>query len=425
MKLLNRIAASMSVVLFAVMTVWAVFFYFAIMKEVNDETDDALEDFSELVITRTLAGMDVPRSSNGTNNQYYIREVNESYMKSQQNNRYIDSVMYIEEKHETEPARVLKTFFKDRKGQSYELLVATPSIEKEDLQQAIIEWIIFLWISLLIVVITVNIGMFKRNMRPLYILLRWLDHYRVGGKNEALQNDTSIIEFRKLNEAALRNARRTEELFQQQKQFIGNASHEIQTPLAICHNRLELLLESEELTESQMDEIGKVLKTLNGIKRLNKSLLLLSKIENGQFDNPTLIEINVLIKRLLDDLQEVYEYLNLTVVIEERGILTLQMNKELASVMVMNLLKNAFVHNREKGEVIIIIDSTGLKIANTGTESPLDIHHIFERFYHTRKKEGSSGLGLAILDSICKLYGFECNYEFIDQKHWFILKKEY
>lgn len=424
MKLLNRIAASMSVVLFAVMTVWAVFFYFAIMKEVNDETDDALEDFSELVITRTLAGMDVPHSSNGTNNQYYIREVNESYIKAQQNNRYIDSVMYIEEKHETEPARVLKTFFKNQNNQYYELLVATPSIEKEDLQQAIIEWIAFLWFSLLIVVIAVNIGMFKRNMRPLYILLRWLDHYRVGGKNEVLQNNTSIIEFRKLNEAAIRNARRTEELFQQQKQFIGNASHEIQTPLAICHNRLELLLESEDLTESQMDEIDKVLKTLNGIKRLNKSLLLLSKIENGQFDNPTSIEINALIKRLLEDLQEIYEYLNLTVVIEERGILTMQMNKELASIMVMNLLKNAFVHNRNKGMVIIVIDSSSLKIANTGTESSLDTKHIFERFYHTKKKEGSNGLGLSILDSICKLYGFECQYEFIGQKHQFLLKKQ-
>lgn len=423
MKLLNRIALNMSGILFAVMSVWAVFFYFAIITEVNDETDDSLEDFSELIITRTLAGMDVSRVSNGTNNQYYIKEVSAAYVQAKQHMRYADSTMYIEEKNEFEPARVLKTFFKDKSQQYYELLVITPTIEKNDLKQAILEWLAILWVSLLAVVILVNLGMFKRNMRPLYILLRWLDHYRVGGHNETLQNDTSIIEFRKLNEAALRNARRTEELFEQQKQFIGNASHEIQTPLAICRNRLELLLESESLTDFQAEEIDKVLNTLGNISKLNKSLLLLSKIENKQFRDTASIVVNDLVRTLINDLRDIYEYLNLTITIEEHATLVVCMNKELAFVLITNLLKNAFVHNRKEGSITISIDSSELTIMNTGSAEALNPHHIFERFHHTRKKEGSSGLGLAISDSICKLYGFECIYEF-DKKglHCFSLK---
>lgn len=422
MKLLHRIALSVSAVLFGVMSVWGVLFYFAIMQEVNDEVDDALEGFSEVIITRTLAGMDVPRASNGTNNQYYIREVSEKYVDQHMGRRYIDSTMYIQEKHETEPARVLKTFFRNKEGHYLELLVATPTIEKEDLRQAILEWILVLWVSLLVIIVIVNIGMFRRNMKPLYVLLRWLDKYRIGRENEPLKNDTSIVEFRKLNEAAIRNANRSEELFLQQKQFIGNASHEIQTPLAICRNRLELLLENEDLTEMQMNEIVKVLNTLNGITRLNKSLLLLSKIENGQFGEKEPIDMNILIHKLAAEFEEVYAHLNITVSIIEKGRMTLRMNESLAGVLVTNLLKNAFVHNKEAGKIEVVIEPDQLIVRNTGTEEALDKEHIFKRFHHTRKREGSTGLGLAILDSICKLYGFNCVYEYHGSMHSFMLK---
>ena len=98
-------------------------------------------------------------------------------------------------------------------------------------------------------------------------------------------NDTKVIEFRRLNEAANRYAERAESLFERQKQFIGNASHEMQTPLAICRNRLEMLVDDgSALTEAQLGEILKVQGTLDYLVRLNRSLLLLSKIENGQLN---------------------------------------------------------------------------------------------------------------------------------------------
>ena len=70
-----------------------------------------------------------------------------------------------------------------------------------------------------------------------------------------MSNDTQITEFRKLNEAAIRYVERTEQMFEQQKQFIGNASHEIQTPLAICRNRLEMLMEDDSLSEKQLNTL--------------------------------------------------------------------------------------------------------------------------------------------------------------------------
>ena len=176
---------------------------------------------------------------------------------------YKDSMVYIPEKDETEPARILTTIFKDDGEKFFELTVATPSIEKEDLKDAMAGWIIFLYIALLLTIIVINVWVFYRNMRPLYVLLHWLDKYRIGKVNEPLQNNTRVSEFRKLNEAAVRYAERSEQMFEQQKQFIGNASHEMQTPLAICRNRLEMLMEDENLSESQLEELMKTHQTWN------------------------------------------------------------------------------------------------------------------------------------------------------------------
>lgn len=61
---------------------------------------------------------------------------------------------------------------------------------------------------------------FYRNMRPLYVLLHWLDKYRIGKVNEPLQNNTRVSEFRKLNEAAVRYAERSEQMFEQQNNLL-------------------------------------------------------------------------------------------------------------------------------------------------------------------------------------------------------------
>ena len=141
-------------------------------------------------------------------------------------------------------------------------------------------------------------------MRPLYVLLNWLDKYRIGTKNEPLHNPTQVSEFKKLNEAAIRYAERSEKMFEQQKQFIGNASHEMQTPLSICLNRVEMLMEDEALSEAQLTDLMKTHQTLEHITKLNKTLLLLSKIENGQFSETSQIEVNRLIKQYLTDYKE-------------------------------------------------------------------------------------------------------------------------
>lgn len=423
MKLFHLVLWRISLALIVVLTVWAGFFYMAVVEEVNDEVDDTLEDYSEGLIIRALSGEDMPTASNGSNNQYYLYEVSESYAASHPQITYRDEMVFITEKSETEPARVLITIFRTEDERYMELVVYTPTIEKLGLLRAILGWIIFLYVLLLLIILSINIWVFRKNMKPLYVLLKWLDSSQLGKKNEPLENTTKITEFRKLNAATMAFAERGEKLFEQQKTFIGNASHEMQTPLAICRNRLEMLMEDETLTEHQLNELIKTHQTLENLTRMNRSLLLLCKIENGQFADTRSVCLNDILAHYLDHYKEVYAYRNITVTVTTDSSFCVEMNDSLVSVLVTNLLKNSFVHNIDGGFIYIKITANTFEISNTG-EKPLDRERIFERFYQGQKKEGSTGLGLALVDSICKANHLTIDYTYVENRHIFTISKQ-
>ena len=420
MKLFYRVLIHLLAGIFVVLSAWAFVFYWGMIEEVNDEVDDSLEDYSELIIMRSLAGKDLPSNDNGSNNQYFLREVDAAYALSKESICYRDSMVYIDEKNESEPARILTTLFKDKDERFYELSVYTPSIEKRDLKESIFYLLIGLFVILFVIILLINIWVFHRSMKPFYQLLEWLERYRLGKNNEKLSIETHTTEFRKLNEAVSRYVAHSEEVFEKQKQFIGNASHELQTPLAICQNRLEMLLEDETLGEQQMSEIMKTYQTLEYLSKLNKSLLLLSKIDNHQFSEEKEVCLNEVLHRYMDDYQEVYAYRDITLTVEEEGELYWNMNDTLAVVLITNLLKNAFVHNINKGSIRIVASSSSIRFGNTASGSALDASRVFDRFYQgSKKKEGSTGLGLAIVDAVCRHSSLKIRYRFEEDMHWF------
>ena len=419
MKLFNRVLIHLLSGIFIILLGWAVFFYLGIMSEVNDEVDDSLEDYSELIIIRSLAGKDLPAHDSGSNNQYFLREVDESYVRSHQAISYRDSMIYIKEKNETEPARILTTLFKDKENRHYELSVFTPTIEKRDLQEAIFHLLIALFATLLIAILVINIWVFRRSMKPFYQLLNWLDKYRLGQENEPLDISTYTTEFRKLNETVKRYASHSEEIYRQQKLFIGNASHEIQTPLAVCQNRIEMLMEDESLSEEQLSELAKTYQTLEYVSKLNKSLLLLSKIDNSQFVDSANVCINELVHRYMGDYQEVYDYKEIQITLNEKENFHLLINETLATMLITNLLKNAYVHNNEHGTIQIEIGKDYITFINSGDLQPLDEKRVFERFYQGKKKEGTTGLGLAIVAAICRQCSLAVSYRFVNNMHEF------
>jgi signal transduction histidine kinase len=421
MKLIYRIISRLSIAMLVLMTVWAALFYYIMVDEINDETDDSLDSYSEYLIIQSLAGKELPTAENGTNNSYHIREVTAEYAAMAPRMEYLNQEIYIESMRETETARMRRTVFANSVGRHYELTVMIPAVEQADLKETIMWWSVILYIVLLLTVITLNAWIIYRNFRPLYALLGWLNDLKLGGDIPPLKSDTKATEFRRLNEAIMRSALRNNEMYEQQSSFIGNASHEMQTPIAISLNHLELLACDSSLSEEQLGEVLKVRRTLEQLSQLNRTLLLLTRIENGQITESSQVDVNAMVKGLVENYSEVYASRRIAVEIMEDAPLSLVMNNSLASALLGNLIKNALIYSPEGGTVQVRFSPQTLSISNTAAEGALDSELIFRRFWQGGNKAGAAGLGLSLCESICRLYGMRIVYDFHNGMHRFLL----
>lgn len=418
MRLFSRIAIRLAATLIVLMSLWAVLFYFAMADQIHDEVDDALEDYTTLIITRKLAGRELPHAGDGSNNTFTITPVSADYARRNSHYRYHDESVYIPEKREYEPARVITTIFNDAEGQYYELKVSTPSFEKADLFSAVLLWIVALYVLLLLITVGITMLIFYRNMRPLYILLEWLDSYHPGVNPKPINNPTRVTEFKRLNVALQSAIDRSEQMLERQTQFIGNASHELQTPLAIIGNRVEWLLDESKLTDEQAMELYKINKTLSRAVRLNKTLLLLTKIENSQFIETSQVDLVAIVSETVESLSEIYLSRQIKFATDLPSKFEVQMNESLASTLVTNLIKNVYVHSEQGVEARAAIVGRKLIVENQGREM-LDREHIFERFYQGSQRETSMGLGLALVAAICRHYNINIEYSFVNGYHRF------
>ena len=263
----------------------------------------------------------------------------------------------------------------------------------------------------------------KSVFRPLHKLLAWLEEVEPGKELPALDNQTKILEFRKLSEAAWNMSTRSHQAYVEQKQFIENASHELQTPLAIARGKVELLAESETLDEKQMKELDEIYNTLGRVVKLNKSLLLLTRIENRQYTELEVVDFNRVLEDFLPDLMDIYEDKQVLFEKKETAIFVHTCNRWLAHILLSNLVKNSLVHNSVGGILRITITADCLEIANSGACS-LDKEQIFRRFYHALGgKQDSTGLGLSIAHSIALSFGMTLTYRWEEGMHLFLLKK--
>ena len=418
MRLFSRIAIRLAATLIVLMSLWAVLFYFAMADQIHDEVDDALEDYTTLIITRKLAGRELPHAGDGSNNTFTITPVSADYARRNSHYRYHDESVYIPEKREYEPARVITTIFNDAEGQYYELKVSTPSFEKADLFSAVLLWIVALYVLLLLITVGITMLIFYRNLRPLYILLEWLDSYHPGVNPKPINNPTRVTEFKRLNVALQSAIDRSEQMLERQTQFIGNASHELQTPLAIIGNRVEWLLDESKLTDEQAMELYKINKTLSRAVRLNKTLLLLTKIENSQFIETSQVDLVAIVSETVESLSEIYLSRQIKFATDLPSKFEVQMNESLASTLVTNLIKNVYVHSEQGVEARAAIVGRKLIVENQGREM-LDREHIFERFYQGSQRETSMGLGLALVAAICRHYNINIEYSFVNGSHRF------
>ena len=419
MKLTTHAIRNLILPLLLIFGAWSVVFYFILTDELIDEVDDQLEVYSEHIMRLWLSGEELPTATDGTNNTYYIRQVGPEELVLDKRVEYEYKNIYIPASHEEEPARVMHTIFEHHDGTWWRLTVMTPIYERNEVISTILLATSTLLVVMMLVIIGVFAWVFVRHTRPLYKVLAYLDSYAIG-KPRALDNETNVTEFQQLNDSVTACIHRIEEVYERERRFIGDASHELQTPLAVCQNRIELMMDDATLTEQQMMELAKMQQTISELIRLNKTLLFLSKIENNQYIDHTEVSVNAKLHRQLEMLAEVYESKDITLNLYEQGQWTLLANDELMTSLVSNLLRNAYLHSSPHTSIDVYIKDGALSIANAGEGEALDSSRLFDRFYrgHHGTKH-SNGLGLSIVKAICEASHLKVVYTFEQGKHIF------
>jgi signal transduction histidine kinase len=204
------------------------------------------------------------------------------------------------------------------------------------------------------------------------------------------------------------------------KIFTENASHELQTPLAIIRSKMEVIMQGENLSEYQFAALQSASEALNKLSRMNQSLLLLTKIENEQFALKSTVEIDQLLIKKAEQFNELWDDRLLQPHLDIKPV-TLHVNKELVELLLNNLFSNATRHNYDNGEIFISLDKEKLAIGNTGNNTPLSKTHLFQRFYNPSNSSTSNGLGLAVIRQICEASGLQVEYDYTDNKHLFTI----
>lgn len=418
MKLLHYTSLWFLVGLFLMLLVWAGSFYFIMLDEIYDSIDDGLENQKALIIQKVSQDPRILSRADFDESNYHIRKIAPRLAISYRDS-YKDTLMYMQVEKDFEPVRLLTTAF-EHKGEYYELRVINSMVEEDDLIEDLLYSLLVLFLGIIASMVILNNFLLKKIWQPFYLLLDRLRNFRLDDPKPFHPTDSKIEEFRLLDSSLQKLLERNVQTFNEQKQFIENAAHELQTPLAISLNKLELMV-NQPMDEEQLALAASVMDNLERLIRLNKSLLLLSRINNQQYVGEEEIDLNEVVKQNLRDFSDQAAYKNIQMILEEKDSCKANMNADLAHILVINLLKNAMVHNHSGGEIHVLIEEQAIKIINTGKGEALDEKKIFERFYKQGNNGGSTGLGLAIVKAIINLYGFEMSYTF-ERKHVFTVK---
>ncbi len=325
--------------------------------------------------------------------------------------------LYDSLEQEQRPFRQLSSSI-EIKGRLYLLSVRMSLIDNDELVFAIGS-VQALLIALLVGgLLMINRSLNKRLWKPFYRILDRLKAYELDKSEQFQMEETDIIEFDDLNRTASHLMERNRKIFLEQKEFIENASHELQTPLAIFQAKLDNLMQNPSMSESDAIAIAELEETAQRMSRLNKNLLLLSKIDNEQFGELSEIELSDLTQSLITNIMPIADGEEIDIQVKLNPTL-IKANKTLTEVLLSNLLHNAIRHNLKGGKVEILLDEKTLTISNTG--KPLQMNHdkMFERFSKEGGAKNSTGLGLAIVKKICESNHYSLSYQFENENHIF------
>lgn len=309
-------------------------------------------------------------------------------------------------------------FITEINGQKFLVRIFKSHAETDNLIVRIILSITLLVVALILGLLILNRHISQKTLKSFYDTIGKIKKYDLNAHEDFKLKGSEIKEFNELNEVLTSMTERIKNDYYNLKEYTENASHELQTPIAVIISKMELLLQSNCMNEKELKTISDAYEASTKLSRLTNTLLLLSKIGNRQFPEIQNIDLNETINSQLTLLKELIESKKITVKSSDKTCFV-EMNPYLAEIAITNLLKNAIRHNQKNGTIIIQTTKEQLTISNSGKKPEGSVDDLFKRFYKSSTSRDSVGLGLAIVQKICEVSGFKAKYSYNEELHNF------
>lgn len=381
------------------------------------------EDLDQLIEFRSEQFMKEDSSSLKTSDIEYWNRFNEdmkiySFENTYPLNKVVQKPFYSQaEKHEIDYRIYYNKI--NIEGKPYVFMSRIAMIETKDLLRTLgIQYLLF-FVIIITGLLALQRILSRRLWKPFYNSLNEIENFKLEKGKIPDFEQTTTTEFVRLNNNLNKLMQDNITSYNQQKEFTENASHELQTPLAVFQSQLDLLLQDSSLNEPQMNVIESLYDVSSRLTRLNKNLLLLSRIDNSQFKETITIDFSQLLEHQLTYFKELASNNGITVAVDIQNPLMITANKVLLESLINNLISNAIRHNYSGGLINIQVKDNTFQISNSGDKSSLNKDKVFRRFSRTSEERKGNGLGLSIVNQICKLHGWEVGYNYTDDLHCF------
>ncbi len=309
------------------------------------------------------------------------------------------------------------TSYETLRGKTYKIITRDSLVKNQDFVLIVTLSVGIVIFLLIITVYYVNTVIMRNAWRPFYENLEILKTFSVESNQTLHLQNTKIDEFQELNRSLTKLTDKINSDFNNLKEFTENASHEMQTPLAIMQTKTENLMQSDNLNNSQLQQIRAIYLAVQRLSKLNKTLLLLSKIENQQFKEKEKILINDVINKHLEIFEDFIKNKKITVSLKSTLDVKIMANPLLFDIVISNLISNSIKHNIEKGSIEILTTDLFLSFSNSGKPLKIPSSSLFERFKKESASHNSFGLGLAIVKKVCVNYNWKINHSYIEDQH--------
>nr|WP_320021359.1 HAMP domain-containing sensor histidine kinase [uncultured Draconibacterium sp.] len=414
MKLLTKISLNFLSISLFIFLVGLIAFYFLLRQQVTQNINVELQKRQ----TNILNELNSAHSAAATPTDFEKKvEITPIPPKQNPVEGYSDTLI-VNEKEGTYTAYRQLQFVSEINGQKFLIKIFKSHAETDNLIVRIILSMTLLVVALILGLLILNRHISQKTLKSFYDTINKIKKYDLNTHEDFQLKETDVKEFDDLNKVLIAMTERIKNDYYNLKEYTENASHELQTPIAVIISKMELLLQSDCMQEKELKTISDAYEASTKLSRLTNTLLLLSKIGNRQFPEVKKVDLTQIIDTQLSFLEDVIESKKISVNSPNKPYLV-EMNPYLADILISNLLKNAIRHNHNNGTISITANEKQFTIANSGERIQGTSDDIFKRFYKSSTSDSSVGLGLAIVQKICEVSGFKAVYSYANNLHNF------